>query len=745
MSQEGPQHQGSPARLNRPLVAGGAIVLGLLLVAVFGPMLAPKDPLARTLVAEIGGRRLGVPFPPFQSWEFPLGSDRLGRDLWSRLLWAVRPTLILVTLVAAIRLVVGVFVGAVAGWSRGFAGRACNTLTDAALAVPVLLVALAAITAVGIEVGLPAFIVGMTLTGWAETAQAVRAQTRLVAARPYVQAARALGANGPQILIRHIWRHLAPLLAMLMAFEISAALMLAGALGFLGYFIGGGVWVILDGNYIPVAERVAGLPELGQLVGAAELRVSSRPPWEMIFPGLVIVVAILGFTLLGEGLRRRQTRETAPGPSWLGRLLGGAGTRLEEAAVARAGQLDGRFGRVAGAAVAIGALVLVAALWRPGGAAPTATAPAAGGPALAAQNGWVAERGNAYGTLRASATPTSPVVAWEFADDAGIAGGPAVAPDGAVYVTNTAGVLHALGPDGQQRWSAAVEGDPVGSPAVAPDGTVYVADRGGGLSAFSTGGELRWRFQSTYRPEATSGPVVGPDGTIFYTLVDGVQAVSPAGTGLWVGSNRDLPYEEMLPRLSPDAALVFLKDSAFSTVDGSRQDLTIVPEQPRFADAEFVVGADGGTYYLTEHRIVPWRRVEAGVAVQPALGWSAANVLFLPADAGVTAEGTAWMLYSVEYSDTRLVWIDGEGRQIGEVAAPLRASRAIAVADDGTVQLCGSGRNARLRCAAFSPAAGDEPLWELELGERGAAASGGAVVGERVYIATDDGHLYALE
>src|SRR5690606_38707135 len=128
------------------------------------------------------------------------------------------------------------------------------------------------------------------------------------ATQPYIAAAKALGATGPQIVLRHISRHIGALLATLFAFEISATLMLTGALAFMGYFIGGGVWVITDGNLIPVAERIAGMPELGQLVGTAEIRISSRPPWEMIFPGLVMALAILGFTLLGEGLRRRQMR-----------------------------------------------------------------------------------------------------------------------------------------------------------------------------------------------------------------------------------------------------------------------------------------------------------------------------------------------------------------------------------------------------------------------------------------------------
>lgn len=733
-------------RANTPLLAGAAIVLLLVLVAIFGPILAPKGPLERTLIAQIGGRTLGVPFPPFQSWEFPLGSDRFGRDLFSRLLWAVRPTLLLVTIVAAIRLALGLLIGAVAGWTRRLPGRALSLLTDAALAIPVLLVAIAAITAVGIESGLPAFIIGMCLTGWGETAQTIRAQTQLLAERPFIQAARALGATGPQIMIRHISRHLAPLLAMLLAFEISSALMLAGALGFLGYFIGGGVWVITDGNLIPVAERIAGLPELGQLVGTAEIRISSRPPWEMIFPGLLIVLAILGFTLLGEGLRRRQSEEQAPRRTWLGALLGAAGARLEEAAVQRAGALDDRLiPRLSGALLVV-LLAGAGLLWWQGRGPEPAATPSASVSALPAQEGWPAERGDPYGTLRATPIPTVSAISWEFSAPGGLSGGPAVAPDGTIYVAALSGTLHAIGPDGQQRWSAPLGYEPIGGPALAPDGTIYVADRQGGLSAFSPAGEPGWRFQSSYRSAGTSAPVVGPDGTIYYAVIDAVQAVTPAGEGRWVGRDPRLPYlEHIPPRLSPDGALVFLKDSAFSTADGSLIPLTIVPDQPRFADPLILVGADGRTYYRSEHSLIPWRRIDVGVAVQPALGWSASNVLFLPTDVGVTAGGTAWMLYSAQFADTRLVWIDDTGREIGQTAVQLRSGRAIAADPDGTLQICGSARNGALHCAAFNPSAGEDPLWDVKIAERGAVASGGAVVGDRVYIVTGGGSLYALE
>src|SRR3712207_526645 len=103
---------------NWPLRIGYVVALFVLVVVCFGPSLAPHDPLKQNFAARIGDRWAGPPFPPFQSLAYPLGSDRFGRDLWSRLLWAVRPTMILVTIVALARLVLGAIFGLIAGWSQ---------------------------------------------------------------------------------------------------------------------------------------------------------------------------------------------------------------------------------------------------------------------------------------------------------------------------------------------------------------------------------------------------------------------------------------------------------------------------------------------------------------------------------------------------------------------------------------------------------------------------------------------------
>jgi ABC-type dipeptide/oligopeptide/nickel transport system permease subunit len=736
-----PMNSSRPS-INWPLWLGGCIVGLLVITAVVGPTLAPRDPLERTLIAEIGGRVRGTPFPPFQSWEFPLGSDRFGRDLFSRLIWAVRPTLILVAIVALVRLTVGVLLGMIAGWSNRGGARALSGLINAALAIPVLIVALAAITAIGDGVGLPAFIIGMALTGWAETAQTVRAQTQLVATQPYIQAARALGANGPQIMLRHISRHIGPLLTTLLAFEISASLMLTAALAFLGYFIGGGVWIITSGELIPVAERVAGMPELGQLVGTAEVRISTRPPWEMIFPGTVIVIAILGFNLLGEGLRRRQSRLQPAQPLGLARVFSTFIGRVEAGALTRVGQWDDRAARRVYAFVGVALLAGCAWIgWQLRPVAP-ATAQQAVGSVLPRAPGWPAQRGDPYGTLRGNPTaPPEPTLQWEFAAP-GLAA-PAVGSDGLIYVAGT-GALYALAPDGAVRWEAALAADPVGAPALAPDGSIYVTDRSGGLYAFSADGTERWAFQSSYRAEVGHGPMIGRDGTIYYGIIDTIQAVNPDGTARWISRDSRLPYQEHLPRLNPAGDLVFLKSSVFDAATGSLLPITIVPDEPIFAESAFLVGADGRTYYRSDHRVIPWRRVEAGVAVQPALSWAAGNAFVMPADAGVTAQGAAWLLYTTDFADMRLVWIGADSGLLGEGLFPLRSVQALAAHDDASLQVCGLNAMRRMECALFSPGIADEPQWRISFDRPNQRLVGSAVTTEGMYLVTSEGRLYAF-
>ena len=243
------------------------------------------------------------PYPAFKIPGYPLGTDRFGRDLWSRILWGVRPTMIMVASVAGFRMLVGILLGLIIGWAEGRRARRLNSFLSTLLSIPVLIVALIGIYAIGVENGLWAFIFGLGFTGWAETARMVSEQTRLVKRQTFIEAARALGAGERQILFNHILRQIMSLVWVLLAFEISSTLLVAAELGFLGYYIGGGIWIEVNDFQ---AVNVEGLPELGQMLSSALVKITD--PSALLVVGTFIFTGVLGFNLLGEGLRIELTQ-----------------------------------------------------------------------------------------------------------------------------------------------------------------------------------------------------------------------------------------------------------------------------------------------------------------------------------------------------------------------------------------------------------------------------------------------------
>ncbi|GAB4204489.1 MAG: hypothetical protein OHK0022_29710 [Roseiflexaceae bacterium] len=297
-------------RQNTPLALGLALSGLMLLLALFGPALAPRDPLEQTKLIEIGGVFYGTPpisraVPPFTTDRYPLGTDRDMRDLLSLLLWAVRPTLLLCAAVAAARLLIGVPLGVLAGWFGGRTAALLDAVIGITSAVPALAFALAALVALGIQGGLLVFVVALTLNGWCDTAQLARTRTRLILNAPYIESARSVGLSPARILWAHVLPQVLPLLPLLAAFEMSATLLLVAELGYLGYFIGGGyLYTYSTGNFDTQFVLISNVPELGQMLSGFFSQLYTTP-WVPLFAGLMIFLALAGFALLGEGLRRR--------------------------------------------------------------------------------------------------------------------------------------------------------------------------------------------------------------------------------------------------------------------------------------------------------------------------------------------------------------------------------------------------------------------------------------------------------
>ena len=725
-------------RINWPLLIGGLITLLIFLMAIKGQDWALKDPMQENYALKIDGKIVRPPYPPFTLPSYPLGTDQFGRDLLSRMLWGVRPTLILVGVVAAIRLIMGLFLGVFIGWSVGMRGRILDTILSAAIAIPVLIVALIGITAVGIQKGLSAFIFGLVLTGWAETARIISSQTRIIKGQAYIEAAQALGASETRIFRKHVLHQISPLVWMLLAFEISATLMVVSELGFLGYYIGGGIWIEISDF---VAVNTTGLPELGQMLSSA--LVTLTKPLVLIIVGSFIFLTILGFNLLGEGLRLRLSRQMVVGRSRSWIIGGRFGEWWEGTFSPRATDwLDRNTVRLGLA----GALILVIGGWTIWNGTRPIKKPVAEQEYLVVPGGhlWAGEWHDAQGTrwIRASGPKTADIL-WTFQADNQFVGGPVVAADGTLYIATAGNQLLAINPEGQEIWRAEMEGLPVGSPALGPGGEVYVSDTGGGLSAYSPDGQSLWRYVPEGGREGTSGPVVDSKGNIYYTRVDSVQALSPDGTPLWFVTAFD-GYAEEPPILSAGEGYVFLVNGAISAESGAPLNLgQLTGEEIKLTTPAFFVGADGKTYIRTGHGVMGWVATKEGVKTNPPISWNNAGTTEMPPiSQGTTPEQLVWLFYSSDYNDTRLVWMDKSSRVLSNIRLPDRQSDLIGIDQNSTAYICSNNFTMGVDCKAIQLGE-EDPVWELKLGDY-LQVKGGALVQGRMYISTDAGTLYAV-
>ena len=183
---------------NFPLLIGSVITFLFLLTALLGPSLAPNDPYEVFNDAiVIGDQRYipaSIPVPPLELPQFRLGTDNAGRDLYSRLLFAVRPTLILGVSIVIVRVVAGLFLGLVAGWYQKRTERLIDSLISISLSIPLLIFALAALSFMGRR-ELVHFILALTLTGWANTAVFIKNRTQTVMKAPFIEGAKAVGVK----------------------------------------------------------------------------------------------------------------------------------------------------------------------------------------------------------------------------------------------------------------------------------------------------------------------------------------------------------------------------------------------------------------------------------------------------------------------------------------------------------------------------------------------------------------------
>ena len=288
------------ASQNIAFVGGGLLLTGLLIIFLFGPNIAPHSPYTTHGLEITDGEFIVPPFAP--SPEYPWGTDVLGRDILSLILAGAQQTLILAALVVVARIVVGFGLGSLAGWWKGsWLDRLILALAEMLAAFPTLLLTMILILAFGIREGFRPFLIALSVVGWSEIMQFVRSEVIMIRPKPFIESAIAIGAGTPRIIMRHVLPNLLSALISLAALEMGAVLMLLGELGFIGIFIGGGAFAELDVG--ATLYHYSDVPEWGSLL--SNIRPYARSyPWTAIYPTLAFFVAILGFNLFGEGVRR---------------------------------------------------------------------------------------------------------------------------------------------------------------------------------------------------------------------------------------------------------------------------------------------------------------------------------------------------------------------------------------------------------------------------------------------------------
>ena len=267
-------------RKDRLALAGAAIILALVAMAVAAPHLAPHDPNARFYD---GISMDGAPLSPGTNG-YLLGTDPNGRDMLSRLIWGARVSLLVGIVANAVAVGIGVTLGALAGFYRGFVGTLIMRFTDVMLAFPVLLLGVALVSI--LSPGVPVIIMVIGLVSWTSMARIIHGQVVSLRERDFVEAARASGAGGVGIIIRHILPHLVSPIIVYSSLGVATAVLFEASLSYLGI-----------GVQPPD-------PSWGKMVADGANQGSGFAyPWLLLFPGAAVFLTVLSFNLLGDGLR----------------------------------------------------------------------------------------------------------------------------------------------------------------------------------------------------------------------------------------------------------------------------------------------------------------------------------------------------------------------------------------------------------------------------------------------------------
>jgi peptide/nickel transport system permease protein len=251
---------------------GLAIIALVVAIAALAPLTAGRDPLEQTLPDKLR--------PPGAG--YLLGTDSLGRDLWSRLVWGSRISLLVGVASVALAAAIGTSLGLAAGYFRGWVDGIVTRVIEVLMSFPLVLLAIAIVAVLGS--GLRNLMIAVGISSIPPFARLVRGQVLTIAERDFVEAARALGAGSLRVMVRHILPNTVSTIVVLGTLRVSTVILTESALSFLGL-----------GISPPTATWGSMIAD-----GVKWLRLA---PWVSIVPGLAIMVTVLAFNLFGDGLR----------------------------------------------------------------------------------------------------------------------------------------------------------------------------------------------------------------------------------------------------------------------------------------------------------------------------------------------------------------------------------------------------------------------------------------------------------
>jgi peptide/nickel transport system permease protein len=262
---------------NKAAMFGGTVIVIIVTAALLAPWVTPYDPNEQFF----DGLTLeGSPLPPNK--RFLLGTDLLGRDLYTRLVYGARTSLIIGIAANAAAVLVGTLLGIIAGYLGGWVGNLIMRFTDLMMAFPALLLAIALSSILTPSLWIVAMVIA--LVNWVQTARVIYTQTMSIAEQEFIEAARALGATPIRILWGHVLPHLTPHIMVWATLGISVTVLFEATLSFLGI-----------GVQPPT-------PSWGGIIFESQSYFLTSP-WLVIFPGISILLFALGFNLVGDGLR----------------------------------------------------------------------------------------------------------------------------------------------------------------------------------------------------------------------------------------------------------------------------------------------------------------------------------------------------------------------------------------------------------------------------------------------------------